>query len=91
MADGTVRSVGPLPREVRVAVPGSQTTRPASPGEGFFFDWSPDGRSLIAYPSEAIGHAIIIDTVDGTWRGARSASSMRSGFPLVAGWQRLAP
>ena len=30
----------------------------ASPGEGFSFEWSPDGRSLIAFPSEAHGHPV---------------------------------
>ena len=64
--DGAVRR--PAATRRPLPVPGARR-RSASPGEGFFFDWSPDGRSLLAYPSEAVGHAIIIDTVDGTWRG----------------------
>jgi Tol biopolymer transport system component len=88
MADGTVRSVGPLPREVRVKYPEANDAA-ASHGEGFFFDWSPDGLSLIAYPSEAIGHAIVIDTVDGTWRALDPVMDT-AGFPQSQRWQRLA-
>ena len=89
MADGTVRSVGPRPRDVRVRHPEADDTT-ATRGEGFFFDWSPDGRSLIAYPTEAVGHAIIIDAVDGTWRGLDPVMDA-AGFPLSQTWQRLAP
>ena len=37
-------------------------------GRGFRFDWSPDRTTLIAFPSEALGHAVLIDPVDGTSR-----------------------
>jgi Tol biopolymer transport system component len=89
MADGTVRDVGPLPREVRSRYPAPDDGS-ASPGEGFFFDWSPDGQSLLAYPSEATGHAIIIDTLDGTWRALDPVLDAL-GAPARQGWQRLAP
>jgi len=88
MTDGTVQSVGPLPRDVRNRYP-SASDASASPGEGFSFDWSPDGRSLIAYPSEANGHAVIIDTDDGTWH-ALDPLMDPMGFPFAQGWQRLA-
>ena len=89
MADGTVRGVGPLPREVRSRYPAPDDGS-ASPGEGFFFDWSPDGQSLLAYPSEATGHAILIDTLDGTWRALAPVLDAL-GAPARQGWQRLAP
>ena len=88
MADGTVRSVGPLPREVRARYPEANDVV-ATRGEGFFFDWSPDGRSLLAYPSEAKGHAILIDTVDGTWRALDPVIDT-VGWPQSQGWQRMA-
>jgi Tol biopolymer transport system component len=89
MADGTVRSVGPRPRDVRAQYPEANDSA-ATRGEGFFFDWSPDGRSLIAYPSEAIGHAIVIETADGTWRALDPVMDT-IGFPQSQTWQRLAP
>jgi len=88
MADGTVRSVGPRPRDVRVQHPEADDAT-ASRGEGFFFDWSPDGHFLIAYPSEAVGHAIIIDVGDGTWRALEPVMDA-ADVPRSQGWQRLA-
>ena len=35
--------------------------RAASRGEGIAFEWSPDSTSLVAFPSEASGHAVLID------------------------------
>jgi len=89
MVDGMVRSVGPRPRDVRMRYPEAGDTA-ATRGEGFFFDWSPDGRFLIAYPSEAVGHAIVIDVADGTWRALDPVIDP-VGFPQSQGWQRLAP
>jgi Tol biopolymer transport system component len=89
MAGGTVRDVGPLPRDVRAKFPEANDAA-ASRGEAFFFDWSPDGRSLIAFPSEASGHAIIIDAVDGTWRALDPVVDT-PGVPQSQDWQRLAP
>ena len=87
MADGTVRSVGPLPRDVRNRNPGPDD-RAASYGEGFAFEWSPDGQSLIAYPSEASGHAILINVLDGIWHALDPVMDPK-GFPYAQGWQRL--
>ena len=87
MADGSVRSVGPLPRDVRNRYPGPDDAG-ASHGEGFYFDWSPDGKSLITYPNEAIGHSIIINASDGTWRALDPVIDT-VGFPQSQGWQRL--
>lgn len=89
MADGTVRPVGPVPHEVRSQHPEADDAA-ASRNEGFYFDWSPDGRTLIAYPNEAIGHAILVNTVDGTWRALDPVMDT-AGFPQSQGWQRLAP
>jgi TolB protein len=86
--DGSVRSVGPLPRDVRNKYPAANDAS-ASYGEGFYFDWSPDGRSLIAYPSEAMGHPIVIDATNGTWRALDSVIDTMD-FPRSQGWQRLA-
>ncbi len=47
-----VTDAGPLPRDVRAARP-SAADSDASRGEGFAFEWSPDGTSVIAFPSEA--------------------------------------
>jgi dipeptidyl aminopeptidase/acylaminoacyl peptidase len=88
MADGTVRSLGPLPRDVRNKYPEANDTA-ASYGEGFSFEWSPDGHSLIAYPTEAKGHAILIDAADGSWKGLDPVMDPK-GFPYAQGWQRLA-
>ena len=52
-----------------------------------YLDWSPDGMSVIAYPSEATGHPVLIDPVTGTWHIVPQLSS-----PIVPDqiWQRLA-
>lgn len=87
VADGSVVSAGPVASDVRAQAPGPGDTE-ASAGEGMYPDWSPDGKSVIAYPSEANGHPVLINPLDGTWRilplvASPSASSQA--------WQRLAP
>lgn len=67
VAAKTVRDVGPLARDVRKAKPGDGDGN-ASFGEGFWFEWSPDGTSLIAIPSEGTAHPVIIDAASGEWR-----------------------
>jgi Tol biopolymer transport system component len=89
MEDGTVRSVGPVPRDVRSQHPGPDDGS-ASQGEGFFFEWSPDGRSLLAYPSEAPGHAILIDAVDGSWKALEQVVDPIGAPVTQQSWQRLA-
>ncbi|MEP6638201.1 MAG: hypothetical protein ABJC39_02535 [Chloroflexota bacterium] len=88
MADGTVRDVGPLPRDVRSQHPEPKDGS-ASQGEGFFFDWSPDGRTLLAFPSEASGHPILIDTIDGSWKVLEQVVEP-PGTPSQQSWQRIA-
>ena len=85
MADGTVRAVGPLTTRRPRPVPGRQTTDRPARGEGFFFDWSPDGRSLLTYPSEAT--VTPSSSTRSTGRGGHSIpSSMRSApLPVRAG------
>ena len=71
-ATGKVTEVGPLPRDVRAQrpTPGGQL---CLAGRGLLLDWSPDGKSLIAFPGEAHGHAVADQPVDGTWQDPRSA------------------
>jgi hypothetical protein len=88
LADGTVRSVGPSPRQARGQYP-TDGDAAASRDERFYFDWAPDSRSLIAYPSEAVGHPVVINTVDGTWRALDPVIDA-TDFPRSQAWQRLA-
>ncbi len=87
LATGKVVEVGPLPRDVRAQRP-SPGDSFASRGEGFSIDWSPDGKSLIAFPGEASGHAVVINPVDGTWQVLDPLS--QPSMPMQA-WQRKAP
>ncbi len=87
VADGTVKDAGPLPRDVRREHPSSGDSI-ASLGEGFLFEWAPDGRSLIAFESEAPGFPILIDPSDGTWK--KLGQLTQPGAPIQA-WQRMAP
>ena len=51
VATGDVREVGPIPIDARAADP--NPADPGNPGEGFWFEWSPDGTTLLAVPGEA--------------------------------------
>jgi Tol biopolymer transport system component len=83
---GMVREVGPIAHDAR-AQNGSSTDSAASPGEGMWFEWSPDGRFLIAVPTEAPAHPVLIEVATGEWRNLE---------PLIApdfvdqAWQRVA-
>jgi Tol biopolymer transport system component len=60
------------------------TVGPMPPSGGYRFDWSPDGRSLIAITGDGTGHPTIIDAHDGTARElAVTVDSSQS-------WQRVA-
>jgi dipeptidyl aminopeptidase/acylaminoacyl peptidase len=87
VATGTVRTVDPLPREVRAQRPAPDDAS-ASLGEGFSLEWSPDGTSLLALPTEAKGHPVIIDPSTNTWRALDVVLA-----PTLAAqaWQRTAP
>jgi dipeptidyl aminopeptidase/acylaminoacyl peptidase len=82
----SVIAVGPLPREARAkdSNPGDST---ASQGEGFDFEWSPDGTLLIAIAGEGTTHPVVINARDGSWRNLapviQPASTKQS-------WQRVA-
>ncbi len=86
VATGKVREIGPTAHDAR-AQRGSPTDAAATPGEGMWFEWSPDGRYLLAVPTEAPAHPVMIDVSTGDWRNLD---------PLVApdvvdqAWQRLA-
>ena len=86
IADASVANVGPIPRDVRATTqsPGDQFV---SDGEGWWFDWSPDGKSIIAFPSEGTGHPIIIDAASGEW-APLDATVTPVGTSQV--WQRTA-
>ena len=87
LADGTVTDTGPIPRDVRAAnpAPGDEFV---SAGEGWSFDWAPDGTSLIAFPSEGSGHPVVIDAATGE-SNALDAVITPTGASQV--WQRTAP
>lgn len=87
VADGSVVDAGPVPREVRGAHP-STGDQFVTPGEGWWFDWAPDGTSLIAFPSEGTGHPILIDATSGDWAPLDAAVTPVGASQV---WQRTAP
>jgi len=86
VADGSVASVGPVPRNVRSTnpTPGDQFV---SEGEGWAFDWAPDGKLLIALPSEGTGYPIVIDAATGDWTPLDAAVTPAGASQV---WQRTA-
>jgi Tol biopolymer transport system component len=86
VATEEVREVGPIAHDARAQL-GSPTDSAASPGEGMWFEWSPDGKFLLAVPTEAPAHPVLIDVSTGAWRNLE---------PLIApdfvdqSWQRVA-
>jgi Tol biopolymer transport system component len=87
VADDSVVDVGSLlPRDVRAAnpAPGDQV---ASAGEGWSFEWAPDGESLIAFPSEGTGYAVVIDPVTGE---ATTIDAVVAPISASQVWQRIA-
>lgn len=87
VASDAVREVGPLAREVRLARP-TDDDLSASTGEGYWFEWSPDGRSLVAVPTEAAAYPIIIDAATGEWR---LLDVLVTPEFVTEAWQRVAP
>jgi dipeptidyl aminopeptidase/acylaminoacyl peptidase len=87
IVDGSILDLGPLPRDARAEDPVASDGA-ASPGEGFDFEWSPDGQSIIAIPGEAVAHPVVINAQDGTWRNL--APVIQPGSTKQV-WQRLAP
>ena len=88
VAGGTTRSVGPLAREVRAANPGGHDAS-APADERLAFDWSPDGRWLLAVPSRASGHPVLIDPTTGTYQVLDTIFDEQGGAAQL--WQRKAP
>jgi Tol biopolymer transport system component len=84
--DGSLVDLGPVPRDVRAAnpAPGDQF---ASGGEGWSFDWAPDGNSVIAFPSEGSGYAVMIDAGTGE---ATTIDAVVAPLGASQAWQRLA-
>jgi dipeptidyl aminopeptidase/acylaminoacyl peptidase len=87
LAEGSVIEVGPLPREARAHDP-SPSDSAATFGEGYDFEWSPAGESLIAVPGEAAAHPVVINARDGTWRNLAPVIQPTS---TKQSWQRVAP
>ena len=87
VAEGSVTDLGPLPRDVRAANP-SPGDAHASFGEGWGIGWAPDGRSLMAFPTEATGYPIVIDAETGSWT---TLDSVVSPVDVSQAWQRTAP
>jgi Tol biopolymer transport system component len=85
VASGSVREIGPLAVEARAAAP--SPADPGNPEEGMWLEWAPDGTAILAVPTEAIAHPVLIDVATGDWRNLD---------PLVApdfvtqAWQRVA-
>ncbi len=67
LADGSVRDLGPLAREVRSQAPTPEGAS-VEANESYAFDWSPDGSSLIAVPSGGGSHVVVIAVPAGTYR-----------------------
>jgi dipeptidyl aminopeptidase/acylaminoacyl peptidase len=85
---GTVEGIGPTSHDVRQQHP-TDHDQYASPGEGWAFDWSPDGSTLLAVPTEASGHAIVIDPFAKTWKVIDTIFDEQGG--VTQEWQRTAP
>jgi Tol biopolymer transport system component len=83
---GSVIAIGPLPRDARAKDP-NPGDRTASQGEGFDFEWSPDGMSLIAMAGEGPAHPVVINARDGSWRNLAPVIQPAS---TKQAWQRLA-
>jgi Tol biopolymer transport system component len=87
VASGNVTGVGPLPREVRKDHPTGHDAS-ATPTERFAFAWSPDGKWLLAVPSEATGHPVLIDPSTNTWTVLDALFDEQGGAAQL--WQRTA-
>jgi Tol biopolymer transport system component len=88
VATGLSSSVGPIPRDVRATHPTSHDMD-ATAMERFAFDWSPDGRWLIAVPTAASGHPVLIDPTTGTYQVLDTIFDEQGGAAQL--WQRTAP
>jgi dipeptidyl aminopeptidase/acylaminoacyl peptidase len=87
VADGRVTEVGPLARDVRAQAPNAADAL-ASAGEGLYPEFSPDATTLLAMPSEASGHPVLVDPVTGSWRLLDVVVKPEMASNL---WQRNAP
>ena len=84
---GSVVAIGPLPRDARARDPNPGDSS-ASQGEGFDFEWSPDGASLIAIAGEGSAHPVVINARDGSWHNLAPVIQPAS---TKQAWQRVAP
>jgi WD40 repeat protein len=87
VTSGTLTGIGPLARDVRARYPGPNDGD-ATAGEGWRLDWSPDGKTLLLVPTEAIGHPVLVNPLDGTWRVLDALIEPELAHEV---WQRKAP
>ncbi len=85
IATGALREVGPNAMDARRAAPNPGD--PHNPGEGMWFEWSPDGTSLIAVPSEGNAHPVRIDVATGAWE---NLDPVITPDVVAQAWQRKA-
>ena len=88
IATGEITSVGPIARDVRNARPTDHDAS-ASATERLAFEWSPDGTTIIAVPTEASGYPVVIDPGTGTWTVLETIFDEQGA--AAQAWQRTAP
>jgi len=81
--DGTI-----LARDVRKAYPTGHDAS-AKPLERLAFEWSPDGTTILAVPTEATGHPVVIDPDTGSWKVLDTIFDEQGGASQE--WQRASP
>ena len=86
VATDTVTEIGPRSREVRAMAP-NDADKFATAGEGFYLEFSPDATRLIAMPSEATGHPVVVDPDTGEWQVLDAL--VKPGIASNV-WQRIA-
>ena len=88
VATDTVKYVGPLSRDVRTQHPTDHDLYPKK-DEKFGIEWAPDGKSLLAVPTEATGHPVLIDSSTGAYQVLDTLFDEQGGASQE--WQRTAP
>ncbi len=87
LATGTLTEAGPISHDARTAFP-SPDDSSAGVSEHFDFEWSPDGRSILARGSDTSGRQVLIDATSGTYR---VLDAIGQTDVVDQAWQRTAP